>query len=381
MVRVTELFSTIEDPRVERAKRHELVDILVIGLLTVLCGGETFEDMEDFGEAKKEWLTARLGLINGIPSHDTFNRVFARLDPEALRHCLTRFLEALKEGAKAYAKATSSKMPSVIAIDGKMIRHSFDTATGQNALHMVSAFAEESRLVLGQVKVDAKSNEITAIPMLLLLLDLGGCVVTIDAMGCQKGIARQIIEKGGDYLLALKGNQGLLNEDARLYLEEAQQNGFKGLDHSFHETTDYEHGRTETRRCWSVSDIAWLNDRHPGWTDLNSIVMVESVRTEGHKTSTENRFYISSLCANARDMLHVVRSHWSIENSLHWVLDVVFREDESRVRKDNAPENLALLRHLSLNIIRSDANSKASLKRRRKQAGWDNLYLEHLLAF
>jgi predicted transposase YbfD/YdcC len=245
---------------------------------------------------------------------------------------------------------------------------------------MVSAFAEDTRLVLGQVKVDEKTSEIKAIPMLLLLLNLAGCVVTIDAMGCQKDIAKRIVDKGGEYLLALKGNQGLLHEDVTLFFTDAKERNFKDVSHTFHEATDYGHGRAETRRCWAISDTAWLRERHQGWTQLASIVMVQSVRTEGHKTSKESRFYISSLTTSAKEMLHVVRSHWSIENSLHWVLDVVFREDECRVRKDNGPENLALLRHLALNIVRSDAASRTSLKRRRKQAGWDNNYLQQLLS-
>lgn len=373
--RLVDVFSSVPDPRMERTRRHDLVDILVIALLSVLCGAESFVDMEDFGLAKEEWLKEHLGLLHGIPSHDTFARVLSRVGPGALSRCLSTLLATMKENATALSPSTTE----VIAIDGKTLRRSYDTAKGQSALHLVSAWANAARLVLGQVAVDTKSNEITAIPALLDLLDVKGCVVTLDALGCQKAIAEKIVEKGGDYALALKANQGLFFEDVRMYLEDAHQEGFRDVPHTFHETTDYGHGRTETRRCWVVTQMDWLKERHPEWAKLSSMVLVESVRTEGHKTSTERRLYISSLGNGAKEMLSVVRAHWGIENSLHWVLDVVFGEDLCRVRKDHAAENLAILRHLALNLVRSDTTSKSSLRLRRKRAGWDNNYLQFLL--
>ena len=375
--RLMDVLSSVPDPRIERTRRHDLVDILVIALLSVLCGAESFVDMEDFGEAKHEWLKDHLGLLNGIPSHDTFARVLSRIEPDALSRCLTTLLSTLKENVAKESSETNTT--EVIAIDGKTLRRSYDTAKGQAPLHLVSAWANEARVVLGQVAVDAKSNEITAIPALIDLVDVKGCVVTLDALGCQKAIAKKIVEKGGDYVFALKANQGLFYEDVRLYLADAHSEGFRDVPHTFCETTDYGHGRTETRRCFVVTQIDWLKERHPDWEKLSSMVLIESVRTQGHKTSTEQRLYISSLTTDAKNMTSVVRAHWGIENSLHWVLDVVFGEDLCRVRKDHAAQNLAILRHLALNLVRADNTSKSSLRVRRKRAGWDNNYLQFLL--
>lgn len=376
--RLMDVLANVPDPRVERTRRHDLVDILVIALLAVVCGGESFVDMENFGKAKQQWLKEHLGLIHGIPSHDTFARVLSRIAPDALSRCLQSLLSTMKENARA-KDSSDTNITEVIAIDGKSLRRSYDTAKGQAPLHLVSAWANEARLVLGQVAVDQKSNEITAIPALLDLVDVKGCAVTLDAMGCQKAIAKKIVDKGGDYVLALKANQGLFHEDVHLYLTDAHQEGFSGTPHTFHETTDYGHGRTETRRCFVVTQIDWLKERHPEWENLSSMVLIESVRTEGHKTSTEHRLYVSSLVTDAKALLSVVRAHWGIENSLHWVLDVVFGEDLCRVRKDHAARNFAILRHLALNLVRSDTSSKSSLRVRRKRAGWDNNYLQYLL--
>ena len=369
---LVESFQGVPDPRLERTRLHSVVDILVIALCATICGADHYTEMEDYGKAKERWLRGFLELPHGIPSHDTFGRVFARLDPEAIRACFLTWVEALRQ---------TPLTDGVIALDGKTLRRSFDAASGQSALHMVSAWASSVRLVIGQVKTSQKSNEITAIPYLLDLLDVAGCVVTIDAIGCQKEIARQIRSKGADYVLALKGNQTSLFDDVTAYFADAQERGYRNRPVTCHETRDYEHGRVEVRRYCASGEVEWLarTGQERDWDGLNSIVMVESERTQGGRTTCTRRYYITSLPADAERIAGAVRAHWSIENQLHWSLDVSFSEDQCRVRKDHAPENLAVLRHITLNLLKQETTAKMGLKAKRLKAGWDPHYLPRVL--
>jgi len=355
----------IEDPRMERTRLHKLEDILVIAICALLCGAESFEDMEIFGEAKEEWFGTFLELPNGIPSHDTFGRVFAAMDPE-------KFLEAFMRWTQSLREALSGE---VVSIDGKALRRAIDK--GQSPKVIVSAWAAGNGLVLGQRKVEDKSNEITAVPELLRSLELAGCIVTLDAMGCQKQIAREIIDADADYVLALKGNQGTAHEEIRSFLEDAIARKDPSL--AYWESVEKGHGRIETRRYWQSDRIAWFGDK-AAWDSLRSVGVVEATRDIDGKISTERRYYLSSLTLDAQRFGHAIRSHWGVENQLHWVLDVVFNEDQSRARAKHAGENLATLRRWSLNLLKADKLlAKRSLKGRRKNAGWDNSYLLHLL--
>ncbi|MBD0328233.1 MAG: ISAs1 family transposase [Pyrinomonadaceae bacterium] len=373
-ITIADHFAALPDPRVERCRRHNLMEMLTIALCAVLCGADDFVAIQEWGQAKQDWLQQHLGLklTGGIPSHDTFGRVFARLNPEAFCRCLAAWTRALKARTGG----------QVVALDGKKLRQSFDTALGKAAIHMVSAWACDSRLVLSQRKVDDKSNEITAIPPLLDLLEIEGCIVSIDAMGCQKEIATTIREKKAHYLLSLKGNQGALHEAVQQFFENMRacnwKTGFGPVAHRYAQSVDKGHGRIETRRCWVVHEVGFL-DPEEVWTDLSSVVAVECERRVGQKVSVEVRYFISSLAGTARQMLRAVRAHWGIENRLHWVLDVQMQEDACRVHKGHAPENLAALRHQALNLLRQDKDSKIGIKNRRHRAGWNMAYLERIL--
>src|SRR5262244_128887 len=312
-----EYFATLTDPRCPQAphSRHRLMAMRILAVCAVIGGAEGWEDIEEYGTSQAEWFADLLELPHGIPSHDTFRRVLSRLDPEELTQCFIAWTQALSAASGG----------DIVSIDGKTLRHSFDQATATAAIHMVSAWASANRLVLGQLKVDEKSNEITAIPELLRLLDLKGAVVTLDAMGCQKEIAKTITEQEADYVLALKDNHPTLSEAVTLFLNDARDTAFAGIAHAYHETVDGEHGRIETRRYWITSEIAWL-DAKASWANLHSLGMVESCREVGETVQIDTRYFLTSLPAYAVRFAHAVRQHWGVENSLHWVLDVSFQE-------------------------------------------------------
>ncbi len=352
-------FSTIEDPRINRQKLHQLQDIFFITICGIISGADNWVAIEAYGKAKLDWFKEILELKNGIPSHDTLGKVFAAIDAKQFSHCFTNWvadLSTLSEG-------------DVIAIDGKCVRRSLDKASNKAAIHVVSAWAHQNRLVLGQVKVDDKSNEITAIPKLLEQLDITGAVVTIDAMGCQRAIAKQIIDQGGDYLFSLKGNQGTLHDDVREWFESQK------YDQTTYTELDYGHGRIETRQVSVSNEIDWLKQRH-NWPYLNSIIAVTATRECGDKVSQETRYFISSLDTDDKKRLgHAVRAHWSVENELHWTLDVAFDEDQCRTRNGHSAANLTTLRHVALNLIKAEKTAKVGVKIKRLKAGWDNKYL------
>ncbi len=360
-------FAHLTDPRRSNA-RHLLFDMFVIALCAVISGAEGWRDIEDYGQAQAEWFHQFLALPHGIPSHDTFGRVFSRLNPDELTHCFIEWTEALRDESGG----------ELVSIDGKTLRHSFDRAASKAAIHMVSAWAGSNRLVLGQVKVDDKSNEITAIPQLLALLDLEGATVTIDAMGCQKEIARCITDQEADYVLALKENHKTLYDNVSLLLTDVQAGTLDEITSDYVETIDGDHGRIETRRYWITSDVECLGAK-ASWSGLQSVGMVESRREVGDEVSIETRYFLTSLPCEAPRFAQAVRGHWGIENSLHWVLDVSFGEDACRIRKGYGPQNLAVLRHMALNLLGRETRSKRGIKARRKRAGWDRRYLMKVL--
>ena len=381
---ISEHFATLADPRAERGREHMLVDILTITLCAVICGADDWVAVATFGELKEPWLRTFLALPNGIPSHDTFGRVFRLLDPDELRRCFLTWVQAVI-ATPGETGAPGSLSQQVVAVDGKTLRRSHDRRAGKDALHLVSAWATESGLVVGQVGTDAKSNEITAIPALLRLLALEGATVTIDAMGCQTAIARQIVDQGADYVLALKDNQPTLHEYVRLAFVDADAAVDTTLplaDLPTNSTVEKDHGRIERRRCQAIGDpeyLAFIDPKHL-WPNLKSVVRIESTRRIGDTVSTQTRHYLSSLPPDAALLQRVIRSHWDVENRLHWVLDLAFHEDSSRVRADHAPENLAIVRHIALNLLRSDPNRRIGLKNSRFRAALDDSYLRSILS-
>ena len=363
-------FAALNDPRIERSKEHLLLDIVAIAILAVISGSEGWVGIETYGKAKYQWLKNFLELPNGIPSHDTFGRVFARLEPTQFQECFLSWVNSITEKLEI----------EVIAIDGKTIKQSYDRNQNQKPLHLVSAWSSSHQLVLGQQKVQDKSNEITAIPALLEMLEIEGSIVTIDAMGCQKEISALIVKKKADYLLALKGNQKLLHKSVKEWFELAREEEFVGREYSYFQKVESGHHRIEKRQVWSVavSELPQIHNQS-SWSGLKTVVMVVSQRRLWNKTTTEVRFYLSSLTSNAEKIAKALRSHWQIENCLHWTLDVTFSEDKSRIRKKHSPENFALLRRLALNLLKQEKTFKGSLKMKRYRAAMDNNYLFKIL--
>jgi predicted transposase YbfD/YdcC len=365
---IQEHFESLTDPRINRQKRHHLIDIITVTICAALSGAEAWTHIEEFGKTNEDWLRTFLELPNGIPSHDTFGRFFSLLDPDIFQKAFLQWVQSVNDIFKG----------QVVSIDGKNLRRSHDKSNDKSSIYMVSAWANANKLVLGQVKTDEKSNEITAIPKLLRALEIEGCIVTIDAAGCQKKIAAQIRSQGGDYLLALKGNQGNLRDYVEDYFTAAVENDFDAVPHDFCETTDAGHGRVEVRRHYTIDEFGDFPGKG-GWKDLHTIGMVESERHIGDQISMERRYYISSSSSNAEQFASSVRAHWGVENGLHWCLDVGFREDDCRVRKDHAPENFAVVRHIAMNLLKKEKSFKGGIKAKRLKAGWDRDYLLKLL--
>jgi len=357
-------FSQLSDPRSERNQMYHMDELLFVTLCAVICGAEGWQDIEDFGHSKLDYLRQYMDYANGIPSDDTLRRFYRKIDPGEFERLFRNWIGGI-------AKQADSQ---VIAIDGKSSRHSFDGDDGK-MLHVISAFATDVRIVLGQEKVSEKSNEITAIPKMLEWLDVKGHIVTIDAMGCQYAIANRILAKQGDYIFSLKGNHGTLLEDVADYFEDHDL--MKEVVSSIN--YDKGHGRIETRECWVVTDTEWLHKIQPKWTSIQSIIKIRSRRELKKKTTEEVRYYISSLKHSPEKMLKNIRSHWLIENALHWVLDMSFNQDYSRIRKDNAPYAMAIINHIAINLLQLAKPKRQSIKRMRKICGWDTNTLDDVI--
>lgn len=356
-------FSSLEDPRIERHKKHELIEIIVISICAILCGIDSFEGIEEFGLIKKKWLKRFLSLKHGIPSHDTINRVFSKINPKKFQECFVNWMQEVSKLTKG----------EVIPIDGKTLRRSFDTAASKSPIHIVSAWASENGVVMGQVKVDDKSNEITAIPKLLDALDIAGCLITIDAIGCQREICKQILQKKADYCIVVKKNQNKLYEDIATFFEEFAPTDKKHDAYSYSKESTKGHGRKEFRQYFITADVDWLQEEH-NWPGLKAIGLVKSTRIINDKASYEERFFITSFGADAKKFHNAVKKHWSIENNLHWSLDVNFSEDQCRARKDHAAENFSILRRITFNLLKKIPD-KGSIPKKRIRCAFSEDYL------
>jgi len=368
---ISQAFGNLHDPRMQRTQRHSLVNILTISICAIICGCDDFQAIEEYGKSKIDWFRTFLDLPHGIPRHDTFNDVLNRIRPSEFAHAFTQWVASL-----------ANLQQDIVALDGKVMRSTLDKARGNPAIHLVSAWSVKNNLCFGQVKVSDKSNEITAIPTLLALLDIEGATITTDAMGCQYGIAEQIVNAKADYVLALKGNKGELHDDIKTYLDSHLSQSFTAIAHSSHHTIDGDHGRIEQRRVWLTAEVDWLRARHPKWRTVNAIALVESSRElPGKSPSCERRYYITShKHANAEFISHAIRSHWQVENKLHWQLDVSFNEDGCRLRSGHAPENVALMNKIALNLLKNEKSVKVGIKNKRLKAGWDNDYMMKVLS-
>lgn len=364
-------FADLDDPRSEKNRQHPLINIIAIAILGVICGADTWVDLERYGQAKKDWLGTFLDLTHGIPSHDTFGRVFRWLDA-------TQFQTGFITWTQSLCQRTAGQL---VALDGKKLRRSHDKAHDREGIWMVSAWVSDNRLVLGQTQVDAKSNEITAIPKLLATLDITGCVVTIDAIGTQTALAQQIVQAEADYILPVKENQGTLYEDLHWLFDGFEQENYVDVRYDTFKQVSAGHDRREIRQCWVVThpDYRAYLRRGADWLGLTSLVKLLTVRTTSRKTEVTQRYFISSWTASARHFLQHIRDHWQIENGLHWVLDIAFQEDAARIRKDHAPHNMATLRHIAINLLKQDTATRVGIAAKRKMAGWDNAYLLSVL--
>jgi predicted transposase YbfD/YdcC len=364
---IEDFFLGIEDHR-RHNKLHKLIDVIIIAICGVVAGADTYDQIENFGKKRKKWLSKFLELPYGIPSHDTIGRILERINPNEFQNSFKLWVEAVTERTRG----------QVVAIDGKTLRRSHDRSNDKKAIHMISAWAASNQIILGQLKTDEKSNEITAIPHLLKLLDISGCIITIDAMGTQKKIAETIVNCEADYILAVKENHKTLHDDTVLLFKDRENPEYQEIVYDEYETVDGGHGRIETRRYVMTSDIDWLQDKE-NWAGIKSLGMVESTREVNGESSIDKRYYISSLECDAEKFANAVRSHWGIENSVHWVLDIAFREDESRIRNGSAPENFAALRHIALNLLKNNKSFKGSFKTKRLNAAMDTEYLEDVV--
>lgn len=366
---ISKAFGSVTDPRMDRTKRHSLTDILTITICAIICGCDDFSSIEEYGKTKLDWFKEFLDLPYGIPSHDTFSDVLNRLNPKEFSEAFTKWVSSL-----------ANLENDTIAIDGKVMRGTLDKAKGNPAIHLVSAWSVKNNMCFGQVRVSDKSNEITAIPVLLDLLDIESSTVTMDAMGTQYKIANQIVDKKADYVLAMKGNQGGFYDDIQLFLDTHFKNNFTDIPHSVFESIDGDHGRIEQRKIWLVTNVEWLIERHPRWHSVKGIVMVDSTREVQGELSNEQRYYITSHEGKTGEFIaNAIRSHWSVENKLHWQLDVSFNEDKNRLRSGYAAENLSLMNKVALNLLKNESSVKLGVKNKRLKAGWDNGYMLKVL--